>query len=509
MMAASLLHSGFNLSELLAGMAEISPQRDRTVTAITLDSRQVVPGSLFLACAGTFKHGLVYLDQAIAKGAVAVAFEPDAEWTADFVGTQAQGAGISLIAIDGLRRQVSRIAGRFYAQPSEGISLIGFTGTNGKTSCSQFLAQALEPDTRCGIIGTIGSGFIGALEQGQHTTPDPIAVQSLLAELRDAGAQVVSMEVSSHALDQARVEDLGFDIAVLTNLSRDHLDYHGSMDAYAEAKKRLFDMPRTGCAVLNMDDAFGRQLVQSLSGKKPIIGYGLSDLFSAGLKQWVSAAQIEADSQGQRIRILSSWGEGELSTALLGRFNVSNLLAVLAVLLQRGLKLDDALSRLSRIQTVAGRMERFGGKAQPLVVVDYAHTPDALEQTLLALRDHTEGRLTCLFGCGGDRDTGKRPEMGRIAELNADKVFVTDDNPRGESSHSIIEDILSGMMNPDKAVVISDRAAAIETAIKQAVANDVVLVAGKGHEDYQQIGDLKIPFSDRSQVERVLAEVKS
>ena len=508
MMTASLLHSTCRLSDLLADLAQLPMAQDREISAITLDSRLVSPGSAFLACAGTFKHGLVYLQQALERGAVAVIYEPNEEWSAERVAASAEQSGVPFIAVAGLRRQVSRIAGRYFGHPSESLYLAGFTGTNGKTSCTQFLAQALAPDTRCGVIGTLGSGLLGALRQGLHTTPDPIEVQSLLAEMREANASAVAMEVSSHALDQARVEDLRFDIAVLTNLSRDHLDYHGSMDQYASAKKRLFEMPGLSAAVLNMDDEFGLQLQQTLQGRLPVIGYSLESLSGKGLEQWIGVSRLQADSDGQHIAIESSWGKGELRTPLLGQFNVSNLLAVLVVLLHRGLSLGEALSRLSRVQTVSGRMQRFGGAGQPLVVVDYAHTPDALSQTLQALRAHTTGRLICLFGCGGERDRGKRPEMGRIAEEYADQVYVTDDNPRGEVSEAIIEEILGGMLNASEAVVIANRAAAIEGALRYASPGDVVLIAGKGHEDYQQIGDLRIPYSDRHQVAKVLGEVR-
>ena len=509
MMAASFVHSGYRLSDLLDGSGDVSVHQDREITHITLDSRQVGSGSAFFACAGTRQHGLDYLQQAIERGAAAIIYEPDNEWTRMRVSEQAVPSGVSLIAVEGLHQQVSRIAGRFYGQPSASLSLVGFTGTNGKTSCSQFLAQTLEPATHCGVIGTLGNGFLNTLKQSIHTTPDPIELQSLLADMVRGKASVVAMEVSSHALDQARVEDLQFDVAVLTNLSRDHLDYHGSMDEYAAAKRRLFEMPNLSCAVLNLDDEFGRQLHHSLGGRVPVIGYSLDDLSGNGVERWLSVTRLAADSAGMRIGIDSSWGGGELQTALLGRFNVSNLLAVLAVLLERGLPLGEALDRLSGVRTVAGRMESFGSSNQPLVVVDYAHTPDALAQTLLALRPHAKGRLICLFGCGGERDKGKRPEMGRVAEECADLVYVTDDNPRTEASDLIIQNILDGMVNAEKAVVIANRKQAVESAIKTATVGDVVLVAGKGHEDYQQIGDLRVSYSDRLLVESLLAEGKS
>ncbi|MCG8427600.1 MAG: UDP-N-acetylmuramoyl-L-alanyl-D-glutamate--2,6-diaminopimelate ligase [Chromatiales bacterium] len=509
MMAASFLHSGIRLSELLRGWIDLPAAVDCEIAGLALDSRQVAAGYLFLACAGTAQHGMAYLRQAVEQGASAVLYEPDGDWALEQADQLQQQAGIPVMPLSGLRYMASAIAGRFYGEPGETLSLIGFTGTNGKTSCTQFLAQALEPDTRCGVVGTLGSGFLNALKETAHTTPDPVQVQAQLAEMRDAGAQVVAMEVSSHALDQGRVEALAFDVAVLTNLSRDHLDYHQTMEEYAAAKQRLFTHSNPGCAVLNLDDAFGQRLQKMLEGKLPLISYSLNDLSNSGLDKWLGLTGLQTDSAGMLLQISSSWGTGELRTPLLGRFNASNLLAVLAVLLQRGLTFTDALQRLARVKTVPGRMERFGKPGQPLVVVDYAHTPDALEQALKALRAHTAGRLICLFGCGGDRDKGKRREMGRIAEACADLVFVTDDNPRSEPSEVIIADILTGVQQPGAVQVISQRDEAISAAIQVATTDDVVLVAGKGHEDYQLIGDLKMPFSDREKVAQVLVEVQS
>ncbi|MES9966195.1 MAG: UDP-N-acetylmuramoyl-L-alanyl-D-glutamate--2,6-diaminopimelate ligase [Sedimenticola sp.] len=504
MMAASLMPERITLSALLSGIAEVSEQDDRPVGGVALDSRLVEAGSLFLACSGTVKHGLEFVSQALSTGAVAVVCEPDDEWTAERIVQLSAEVTVPLIQVNGLGRQVSRIAGRYYGHPSRELHLVGITGTNGKTSCSQYLAQAMAPELRCGVIGTLGCGFLEALNPGIHTTPDPVELQSVLAEMKADGAGMVAMEVSSHALDQGRAEDLCFDIAVLTNLSRDHLDYHGSMAGYEAAKRRLFHMPGLGSAVLNMDDPFGRRLAAELSGGVRCIGYALEKMDTSGLDGWVYAERILSDSQGMRIGICSSQGSGELHTSLLGRFNVSNLLAVLAVLLERGVVLDDALARLSGVQTVDGRMEHYGGAGQPLVVVDFAHTPDALKHALEALRPHAGGELKVIFGCGGNRDRGKRAEMGAVAERLADRVWITDDNPRNEDGADIVNDILEGLSDPDAAIVQRDRARAIAEAVGQSGAEDLVLVAGKGHEDYQQVGDLKIPFSDREQVLKAL-----
>ncbi len=498
--AASTLQP--RLSDLLAkGVAGMDP----VIGSVTMDSREVTPGCLFLACAGTRTHGLQYLSQAIEQGAVAIAWEPDARWTVEAVAQLIDDPQLPLVRVAGLGRQVSHIASRFYADPSADLYLIGITGTNGKTSCAQFLAQALQPDLRCGIIGTVGNGFPGALQAGSHTTPDPVRLQSLLAEFRAQGAAAVAMEVSSHALDQGRTEAVRMDVAVLTNLSRDHLDYHGDMAAYGAAKKRLFRAPGLAAAIINLDDELGRKLVNELAGGPRVIGYSRGQgAPTRALDSWIHGEILSIDDNGMRIAVSSSWGRAEFNTPLLGDFNVSNLLAVLGVLLYRGVPLEHAARRLQQLQGVPGRMQRFGGGTQPLVVVDYAHTPDALEHVLRALRDHTRGRLVCVFGCGCYRDRGKRPQPNAQTSRLADVTLVTDDNPRTEDGDRIVAGILAGMQRPGRARVIRDRARAISDAIGSAVAGDLVVVAGKGHETTQQVGDTKFPFSDAQQVMRAL-----
>lgn len=501
--------SDHRLTDLLGDLASSGIAKDRLVSSITLDSRKVEQDGLFLACSGGDRHGLDYLQQALELGAAAVACEPDANWDERRIRSLAEGVEIPIIEVSRLGLNASKIAGRFYGNPSHQMSVIGFTGTNGKTSSTLFVAQALGEQAKCGVIGTIGYGFPGDLKPATHTTPDPIELQRILSDLRGQGAGSVAMEVSSHALEQGRVEAVHYDVAVFTNLSRDHLDYHGSMEAYGESKMRLFKMPGIRCAVVNLDDGFGRRILERLPAGVLAMGYGLNeqDEIPERLDGWSWARAITQDIHGMSIHVQTSRGDGELKTGLLGRFNVSNLLAVLNVLLFKGVALQDALEQLSRLTTVPGRMERLGGDGKPLVVVDYAHTPDALEHALEAARAHTGARMICVFGCGGDRDRGKRPQMGRIAERLADQVIVTDDNPRTEDGDRIITDILNGMEDPSRVLVERDRAKAIRRAVAAAAAGDLVMVCGKGHEDYQLVGGRRLDFSDREQVLLALQEV--
>ncbi len=508
MMAAQLIDRQWYLSTLLFHKVKVTPIQDRAISAITMDSRNVSSGSLFIACAGDTHHGLDFVLQALENGAVAIVCEPGGYWPQPQIDALATEIAVPLFALEGLSQQVSQIASRFYGEPSRDMKMIGVTGTNDKTSCSQFLAEALQGTMPCGIVGTLGSGFPGALQAGTHTTPEPVVLQSTLANLREQGAQAVVMEVSSHGLDQGRAAAVHFDCAVLTNLSRDHLDFHGDMARYAAAKQRLFETPGLRCAVLNLDDAFGWSLLEILPDTVQAVAYGLSRPdapLPSHVKDWVWGCEIQPTPTGMHIQFESSWGAGAFDSMLLGRFNASNLLAVLAVLLQQGMPMATALQRLAELHTVPGRMECFGGGDQPLVVVDYAHTPDALEQAITALRPYTLGQLTCLFGCGGDRDQGKRPQMGAIAERLCDRVIVTDDNPRSEDGDQIIADILSVVTQPDAIQIERNRAEAISGAIATAAAGDLLLVSGKGHETIQQCGDICLYFSDREQVQKVLA----
>lgn len=462
------------------------------IRELTLDSRKVRPGDLFLAVPGASHDGRTHIADALAHGAAAVAYEAEGA-------PVLESTDVELLPVRDLAGQLSAIAGRFYGEPSRSLELIGVTGTNGKTSVSQLIAQALDQlGKRCGLIGTLGTGFYDALESGRHTTPDPLAVQATLANLYRGGARTVAMEVSSHGLQQGRVEALAFDIAVFTNLSRDHLDYHGTMEAYGAAKARLLAWPGLACRVINLDDPFGRQLAEQPGVR--LYGYSLEDSQAA-----VYCRNIRFDDQGVRAELVTPNGQGLLRSNLLGRFNLSNLLAVIATLLAMEYSLDDILRLLPRLNGSVGRMQRLGGGDRPLVVVDYAHTPDALEKVLEALRPHVKGRLLCLFGCGGDRDRGKRPLMAAVAERLADEVMVTDDNPRSEEPQAILDEIRGGFANPEAVCFVPGRGEAIARLIAEAGPDDVVLLAGKGHEDYQEIAGVRHPFSDLDEAAAALA----
>ncbi|MBC9252106.1 UDP-N-acetylmuramoyl-L-alanyl-D-glutamate--2,6-diaminopimelate ligase [Pseudomonas alcaligenes] len=473
---------------------QLLPQAQSAVLIreLTLDSRKVRPGDLFLAVPGIAQDGRAHIVDAIARGAAAVAYEAEGS-------SVVSAKGAELVAIKGLANQLSAIAGRFYGEPSRALRLVGVTGTNGKTSVSQLLAQALDKlGERCGIVGTLGCGFYEALESGRHTTPDPIALQATLADLKQAGARALAMEVSSHGLEQGRVAALDFDVAVFTNLSRDHLDYHGTMEAYGAAKAKLFAWPELKCRVLNLDDDFGRQLAAEQHDSR-LISYSLND--SAA---YLYCRQASFDDHGIRAQLVTPQGEGHLHSPLLGRFNLSNLLAVVGALLGLNYGLDEILRVLPQLQGPVGRMQRFGGGQQPLVVVDYAHTPDALEKVLEALRPHVTGRLLCLFGCGGDRDSGKRPLMAAVAERLADVVLVTDDNPRTEDPQQIVADIRAGFAKPEQVEFVHGRGQAVAQLIAGAKVGDVVVLAGKGHEDYQEINGVRHAFSDLVETAKAL-----
>lgn len=500
MMAAPSLSVAHRLADLLEGLAVVGAKEDVEIAGLAVDSRRVRPGDLFLACAGNRVHGLDFLHAALSAGAGAVAWEPTPGVQPPAM--SAMGGGVPLVAVENLGYHLGTVGSRFFNHPSAALQVIGVTGTDGKTSCTHFVAQALDADAApCGLIGTLGYGRYGRLQTGLHTTPDAVTLQRELARLRDMGARRVAVEVSSHALDQNRIGAVAVHTAVLTNLGRDHLDYHGDLSGYAAAKRRLFHHPGLRHAVLNGDDPFGRELLISLDGSVQPVLYGF-DLSSApaGVAT-VRGVDLQLEANGLRMTIDSSWGSGQLASTVLGRFNGANLLAAAAVLLVSGIPFEQVLARLGATRTVPGRMERVGdAPGGPLLVVDYAHTPQALEHVLAALRAHCTGALWCVFGAGGERDRGKRPLMGAVAERLADFIVVTDDNPRHEDATQIVVDILAGMADPDAVYVERDRAKAIGLAIERARPGDVVLVAGKGHEDYQQVGDRRLPFNDREQV---------
>lgn len=460
---------------------------------LSADSRVIAPGDVFLAFPGDVHDGRHYIPQAVAAGASAVIWE-----AAGYLWPQQ--LNLPNLPVHGLRSLAAALAAHWYDDPSLALWMTGITGTNGKTSIAHWLGQAMTAlGRRSAILGTLGNGLCGALTPASHTTPDCVTLQRLLADYRAAGAEAAVMEVSSHGLDQGRVQGVHFDVAILSNLSRDHLDYHGDMESYAQAKAKLFGWPGLKWAVLNLDDAFGLALYQRLEGTDvQRLGYG----FSTGE---ILGSDLKLSDQGIRLSVSTPWGRGEIASPLIGEFNAYNLLAVLGGLLAAGVQLGDALRQLSQLRPVAGRMQTLSaGTEGPTVVVDYAHTPDALEKTLNALRPLTAGRLWCVFGAGGGRDRGKRPLMGSLAASLADVVIVTSDNPRNEDPAGIIADILSGM--PPGQNAIADRAQAIRAAVLGAAGGDVVLIAGKGHEEYQEIHGVRQPFSDLEVARAALEE---
>ena len=480
------------LSELLADM-DASALPERIVAGLSSDSRAVNLGDAFFALAGTNAHGLRFADAVRAAGALGIVYEapvPDGVAVPD-------GA----IGVPNLRAKLGRIADRFYGAPSAHLTVIGVTGTNGKTSFVQLLSQALSlRGVVAGSIGTLGAGLVGEVVSGERTTPDVIAVHRLLAQMRDAGASHVAMEVSSHALEQGRVDAVAFEIAVFTNLTRDHLDYHGSMEAYGAAKAKLFAWPSLRAAVINLDDAFGAELFRTLPESLRRIGVSSRGSTGATLR----AENLRLDAGGIAFDLVQGNEHHAVASTLLGRFNVDNLLGVAGALLALDWRFDDVAALLPRLQPVQGRMNRAGGDGRsPLVVVDYAHTPDALEQALTSLREHTAGKLICVFGCGGERDRGKRPQMGEIASRLADWTIITDDNPRGEDGDAIVAEILSGFDGLD-ANIVRDRIEAIALAIIHAKPGDIVLIAGKGHEPYQEVCGVRRPFDDMVQARAAL-----
>jgi UDP-N-acetylmuramoyl-L-alanyl-D-glutamate--2,6-diaminopimelate ligase len=499
MMAAQHKDMSVTLGDLFGGHAPESIA-DHEVGDIFSDSRRATAGGLFLACSGTACHGLDHLGDAMQRGAAYAAWEP-------VPGVEAPqlSGDVVCFPVPDLGGRMGAIADRFFASPSEGLDVVGVTGTNGKTSCTSLVAQALEFCGRpSGVIGTLGSGRSGDLTDLGLTTPDVVEVHRALAAIREQGGEAVAMEVSSHALDQARVDAVRFKIAAFTNLTRDHLDYHGNFEAYAQAKQRLFAAPGLKYAVVNCDDPFGRQLLDQVAADVETVCVGRNEKVTADRRVTIGATG--SASGGLSIDFDSSWGPGRIESPLWGEFNADNLALALAILLVLEIPLEQALSALSRAGPPAGRLEVFAAPNRDsglaTVVVDYAHTPDALAKALHAVRAHTQGRVGCVFGCGGERDSGKRPEMGEVAERLADFTIVTDDNPRGEDGDQIIAGILAGMSLTPR--VERDRESAIRLALDETGAGDVILIAGKGHEDYQLVGGERRPYSDREVVGTIL-----
>ena len=464
------------------------------IERLTADSRRCAPGTAFFAYPGEKADGRNFIPDALSRGATAVVWEADRfEWRNDW--------RVPNLAVAGLKQRAGVLASDFHGQPSQHLWICGVTGTNGKTSCSQWIAAALQRrGVQSGVIGTLGTGFPGKLREAGNTTPDALELQATLQELRTGGARSVAMEVSSHGLVQGRVNGVRFSCALFTNLSHDHLDYHGTMQAYGEAKAQLFLMDGLQSAVLNLDDPFGRDLARRLAGRVRTIGYSLHPASATEERGLVDGAISVNDD----LQLESAWGSGKLITRQVGRFNISNILGVLGVLIAHGVPLGEALTLVGDLPDVPGRMQVVGER--PLVVVDYAHTPDALEKVLATLRPlatQRGGRLAVVFGAGGDRDPAKRPVMGAAASRGADRVFITSDNPRGEDPAAIIEAVARGASGEPRRE--TDRKRAIQAALLEAAPQDVILIAGKGHENYQEIQGTRLPFSDQAVAQAALA----
>ncbi len=498
-------HHAITLQELLTGFVSVAPSVNVVIHGLCLDSRSLRAGDLFFALSGSQTDGRQFINEVVQQGAVAVLYDETAG-RIDFAGTD-----IPLIAVSKLSEKLGAIAARYNGDPSRTLKVIGITGTNGKTSVSHFVAQALANDKDlgpCGLIGTVGYGFPDELLKATHTTPDPVSLQSLMLDMSDQGASSIAMEVSSHGLVQGRVSGTHFNTAVFTNLSRDHLDYHRDMAQYAAAKALLFNQTGLKTAVINIDDDYGRRLASALRIGVQCIGFSLSSgPFDESLSNQMIRGQIlEHSRDGLRLSVFIDSTEYSLDVPIIGRFNASNLLAAIGCLLSLGMDAQTAVKQVSMVVGVAGRMQCFGRQDQPLVVVDFAHTPDALRQALKTLRELKPKRLVCVFGCGGDRDVGKRAQMGRVAAERSDHVILSNDNPRSESPDAILRDIRQGIPASFSVEEIPDRAEAIAAAITAAGKDDIVLVAGKGHEEFQLIDNQRIPFSDCERVSFLLKE---
>lgn len=515
---------------------------------LSLNSKKVHEEFLFLACAGSAdhatsevnnksQHGIAYAGDAIKRGANCIVWEPTQELESMPASCVVKDKpDVPLIKVVALHDKVGEIAARFYQHPSREMNVIGITGTNGKTSTAHFIAQIIhgmgtqKNSVRCAVIGTLGNGIYGDLEVATHTTPDAVTLQALMSDFKGKQADFVVMEVSSHALAQGRVNGVEFDSAIFTNLTRDHLDYHGDMKRYADEKLKLFQVLSLKHIVVNQDDQFSKEIITSVSTRRKeetpeVVSYSRHDktadfyardihLDRAGISFTLSVSEnIISKNETQKNNNFP------VNCNLVGDFNVENLLAAIAVLQQRGYDLNDIISTIASVTTVPGRMEKIiyddavepdnqsklKNDELPLIVVDYAHTPDALEKSLKALRAHTQGKLYCVFGCGGDRDKGKRPLMAKVAQAQADNIMVTSDNPRTESAQQIIKEITTGFNSQEKISTEIEREQAIRKVLELADADDVVLIAGKGHEDYQEINGVKLPFSDKGCVLSILS----
>jgi UDP-N-acetylmuramoyl-L-alanyl-D-glutamate--2,6-diaminopimelate ligase len=484
------------------------------VQGIHLDSRSIKPGDVFVALVGEKADGRQFIAKAIESGAVAIFVEADKQWQGiDWIND------IPVVAVEKLAQKVSEIAGYFYAHPSQHCRLIGVTGTNGKTTCTLLIAQlaallsAHEKNT-AGVVGTLGFGVldanalaplaqqISAVQSTGLTTPDPINLQKILADLVGQKAATVAIEVSSHSLVLGRVAALQFETAIFTNLTQDHLDFHGDLASYGKAKAQLLNYTNLKHAIVNFDDAWAKSLLQKIPQNVAAISFSMSDSNAD-----IYLTELQLTATGATAQLHSPWGSAELVSPFIGKFNLSNLLTAIAAMCVDGADLKTVLNLISQLQAAPGRMQSVvvdDSQQDIHVVVDYAHTPDALENTLRAIREHTHSRVWSVFGCGGERDKTKRPLMGRIAEQYSDYVIITNDNPRGEEPSAIAADIIRGLHNANGCLVIADRAQAIDFAVQQAKSDDLILIAGKGHEEYQIFAEQTLSFSDVKQARLAL-----
>ena len=531
-----------HLQILLDGFVDLSGlEKYRSAfNGLSDNSKKIHEGFLFLASAGQFvllddqikkwpRHGIAYAGEAINRGAAMIVWEPTEELNEMPGSCTVKGkAEVPLIRVESLHEKIGEIASRFYQHPSHDMAVIGVTGTNGKTSIAHFIAQTMQRirmqdkpsiKSKCAVIGTLGNGVYGELEESSHTTPDAVSLQTLMSDYREQGVDTLVMEVSSHALAQGRVNGVAFDTAIFTNLSRDHLDYHGDMESYGDEKLKLFQFPSLEHMVINLDDSFSGKICEEVQNRNKKTNAKLVTYSKKDNSADYFAFDIEMNAKGISFSFVNKADADKcysVNSQLLGDFNIDNLLATIAVLHQYDYSLEKIVRAINKINTIAGRMEKIdysdrsdknNALNQALIVIDYAHTPDALEKSLQALKSHTQGELICVFGCGGDRDKGKRPLMATVAEQLADKVMVTSDNPRTEDAELIIADIMTGFSDRESVAMEIDRERAIKKVIQQAKADDVILVAGKGHENYQDIQGQKIPFSDKTCILKALKQL--
>jgi len=503
-MMVDKVEQGLMLTELLQGYS-FKSFADVSIQGVSSNSREIRQNDVFIALQGVSSHAIDYALEAVKLGAVAVLYDADDEYSQQRIALLQKQVNTLWIGVSNLQQNYGEIVSRFYGDPSQLLKIIGITGTDGKTSVTHLLTQALSRlDRKTGSIGTLGTGISNQLKSSIHTTPDAVNLQKNLYDFYQQGCEYVVMEVSSHALQQYRVSGCRIDIAVLTNLGSDHLDYHQTMENYAAAKARLFQQPQLKSRVLNQQDEFGRQLALEFD-QGETIRYSSSLQKSQQNEAEVFLEQCDVTKKGRRLKVQTPVGDLIADTALMGWFNVDNILACIATLIKLGFDRNQIETAITDLQPIPGRMELLTfAKDQPQVVVDFAHTAQALGVSLSSAKEHCQGKLWCVFGCGGDRDQSKRPAMGQIAEQLADKLVITDDNPRTESAQNIVSGILEGIKQPELVSVIHSRQAAIEFALSKAAADDLVVIAGKGHEQVQIVGQERLPFSDKHVVKRAM-----